>query len=109
MNPADLRHRITIQEKRSIKDEDAISTIKWVDVITIWASFEPMATGSRTYFQAAAVQAENTVKFKIRYRKGITNAMRVLFNGEPYSIKNPINYKGLNKELHLICEVITNG
>lgn len=77
MKIEELRHRITFQKYIEITDEEGFATQDWQDIATVWASVENLY--GREYWQAAAVQAENTVKFTIRYRKDLTNDMRIFF------------------------------
>ena len=84
MGSGGLRHRITIQERVSGTDGRGFQTESWQDICTVWAAAENLR--GREFFAAAAVQAEHTVKFTIRYREGITPAMRIVFNDKTYNI-----------------------
>ncbi len=79
-----LRDRITIQRKVSVINESGFNTDTWEEVCRVWAFVEPLR--GREYFTAAAVQAERTVRFTIRYRKDIDAAMRIDFNGKLFNI-----------------------
>lgn len=76
MNPAKLNRRITIQrEGASGTDAEGIPIEGWEDFVTIWAA--ERALNGREYFAAAAVNAENTVRYEIRRRHDIKPSMRV--------------------------------
>lgn len=107
MRSGDLRHRITLQQKQLTKDQEGIATENWVDVATVWAAVEPLK--GREYFQAAAVNAENTVRFRIRYRQGITSAMRVVYNGRVFNINSVIDVDERHREIQLMCQEVVAG
>jgi len=99
MNPADLRHRVTLQRYTDTTDTDGFTTQQWQDVATVWAAVENLY--GREYWEAAAVQAENTVKFTIRYRAGIETSMRIAFRGKIYNIISVDNIKYRNEYLEI--------
>ena len=72
----DLRHRITFEETVKVPDGYAGSVVTCTEVCVVWASVEPLS--SREKFYAHQTQAETTHKVKIRYREGLTEAMRIL-------------------------------
>ncbi|MGQ0516567.1 phage head closure protein, partial [Bacillus sp. D-CC] len=45
----------------------------------------------REFWQAASVNAENTIRVEIRYRKGITSEMRILYGERILEITNVID------------------
>lgn len=112
LKASDLNRRITIQEKRTITDPEGIATESWVDFVTVWATREPLIAGARDFFSAAAINAEKSVRYKIRYRPGILANMRLLdrSNGKFYSIKTPLDDAfGDRTETHIIAEVLEDG
>lgn len=99
MNPGLLRHRITLQKFMVITDPDGFTTQQWQDVATVWAAVENLH--GREYWEAAAVQAENTVKFTIRYRPDIDQTMRIVFRGQVYEITAIDNVKYRNEYIEI--------
>lgn len=99
MKIGDLRNRITLQKYIETTDEEGFSTQEWQDVATVWASVENLY--GREYWQAATVQAENTVKFIIRYRKEIDNAMRINFQDKLHNIISIDNIKYKNEYIEI--------
>ena len=74
---------------------------KWVDVKKCWAMVKTVQ--GREFIQAAAVQAESTVRFVIRFTTGITNEMRIIYNDRIFEITAPpINDDELNITLTII-------
>jgi SPP1 family predicted phage head-tail adaptor len=78
----------------------------WQNIATIWAAIEPLR--SREYFQAATVQSQNMIRFTIRYRKGITSEMRILYDAKPYDIQSVIDVSGRHHQLELMAKEVTS-
>jgi SPP1 family predicted phage head-tail adaptor len=81
-----LRHRVTIQ--RPGQTQDPVTgevTNGWTDVVTVWASVEPLSV--REFIASEAGQSEVSARITIRYRDGITAKMRILHRGQTYNIK----------------------
>jgi SPP1 family predicted phage head-tail adaptor len=107
MRISDLRHRITLQQKTTTRDAEGNVRETWADVATVWAAFEPIR--GREYFQAASVNAENTVRFRIRYRQGVTPTMRVVYGGRVFDIKSVIDVNERHLEIELMCQEWASG
>ena len=99
MNPGELRHRITFQKLTTSTNENGFQIEEWVDVKTVWAAVSNLH--GREYFEAAAIQRENTVKFTIRYLKGLDASMQILFQGKPYNITSIDNIKYKNELMEI--------
>lgn len=97
-----LNKRITIQVPVIVQDEDGLTQESWQDHAVVWAAVEPLR--GREYFAAAAVNAENTVRFRIRYQRGINSKMRLVYDGRVFNLKSPpIDPEERHVELHLMC------
>lgn len=96
-----LRHRITIQNKTTIKDTVGQEKETWVDLATVWASIEPLK--GREYFAAHAVNAENTIKIRIRYYPGLKPTHRIKYGTRIFDIQSVINVDERNIEMILMC------
>lgn len=104
MRAGQLDKRITIQMPATGSDAYGEPLNGWVNVVDfgdgkVWASIEDM-TG-REYLAAAAVQASVQSKIRIRYRPGVTAAMRVLHGGGVYNIEAVLGQD--NRQLLLMC------
>lgn len=101
-----LRHVITIKYLKPTKSSfGGDNTQEWIDFISsMRASKEPLI--GKEYFQASAVQSLVEVKFRTRYRSGITNAMRIYHGNEVYEIISVVNVQGLNKEMLFYCKLV---
>lgn len=105
----DLTRRITIQQRQTGQDTFGQQLAGWVDLLTCWAEITPLS--GRELMAAQAMQAETTHEIVIRYRPGITAAMRVLYQGRIFEIKAPpIDESTLHRRLTLLCaEGLTQG
>ncbi len=104
----DLRHRITFQKHTTTINENGFEVETWEDFKTVWAAASNLH--GREYYAAAAVQAENTVKFTIRYLTSLDTTMRILFRGKQYNIIAIDNIKYQNRFIEIkALEVGSNG
>jgi len=88
-----LRHRIAIQERVDMQDGETgdVSHV-WVTVNDSrgnWSAVAAaiMAASAREFEAAAAVQAETSTRFVIRWRAGVLPTMRLVHKGRPYNIR----------------------
>jgi len=84
MNTSEMKDRIVIQ--KNTPSTGAIINLdgNWVNFLTLWAKVEYLK--GREYFQAQAVNSENTVKFIVRYRTDLQTDMRVIFMSRIFEI-----------------------
>lgn len=99
MNPGELRHRITLQKFTTTVNENGFEEETWIDFKTLWASVSNLH--GREYFEAAAVQKENTVKFTVRYIKDLDTSMKILFKDKSYNIIQIDNIRYENKFIEI--------
>lgn len=99
MQIGELNHRITFQVLAVLINENGFETESWIDYKEVWAKAENLR--GREYFEAAAVHAENTIKFTIRYLDSINTTMRILFKGNQYNITSIDNIKYGNKFIEI--------
>ncbi len=107
MNPGDLRHRITFQKLTTTTNENGFEIEEWLDIKTVWASITNLH--GREYYEAAAVQAEQTVKFTIRYLKGLDTSMRILFRDRQYNITAIDNIRYENRFIEIKALEVDNS
>jgi SPP1 family predicted phage head-tail adaptor len=108
MQIGDLRHRITFQKHTTTINENGFEVETWEDFKTVWAAVSNLH--GREYFAAAAVQAENTVKFTIRYLPNLDTTMRICFQDKTYNITAIDNIKYQNRFIEIkALEVGSNG
>jgi SPP1 family predicted phage head-tail adaptor len=102
INAGRLDQRITIQRREEPRTINARGedVSPWVDVATVWASADPKRGAE--FMSAQQLQAEGPVLFRIRWRTGVTEKMRVLWRGVPYAIVSPpIDAYGMKESLDL--------
>jgi SPP1 family predicted phage head-tail adaptor len=104
MRIGDLRHRVTLQKKTITEDALKQQSEAWVSVATVWAAVEPLS--GREYFAAKQVNAEISVRITIRYRKGITPDMRVVFGDRAFEVLSVVNPKERCESLVLMCREV---
>lgn len=107
MRTEELKHKITFQKLTSTTNENGFEVEVWGDYSTVWAGVSNLI--GREYFAAAAVQAEKTVKFTIRYLQGITDDMRILFEDKQYNITFIDNIKYRNKYIEIKALEVENS
>ncbi len=96
MDPGKLNKRITFQlQDLDSEDED------WKDIATTWANINPIS--GKEYYSAETINSDLTHKIRLRYRKGITPDMRILYNGRIFYIVSVINEFERNSILQLMC------
>jgi SPP1 family predicted phage head-tail adaptor len=79
-----LRHRVRIEQSvlavdsngDVIQDNNGETTSSWVEVATVWAAIEPIS--GREFIQSQAKQSQITARIMIRFREGVTAAMRLV-------------------------------
>jgi SPP1 family predicted phage head-tail adaptor len=97
-----MRHRVKILENPAGKvNENGFAVKDWSVITTVWASVKGLS--SREYFSAAAVQKENMIKIKIRYRKDIDQSNRLEFRGKQYDIESIDNINFENRFLEIMA------
>lgn len=109
MRSGKLRHRVTLQTQVETQNSfGEQETLSWQDYATVWGAVEPLQ--GREFFTAMQVNAETTVRIRIRYMTGVTSRMRVSFDSRIYNIKSIIDPDERNRELQLMCsEGISQG
>lgn len=96
MDPGKLNHRITFQIQNLDSEEE-----EWNDIVTTCASINPIS--GREYYQAETINSDLTHKVRLRYRKGITPDMRILYKDRIFNIVSVINEYEKNAILQLMC------
>lgn len=109
VNIGELKQRITLERLARSINNNGFEIETWEPFKTVWAKVENLH--GREYFTAAQVKAEKTVKFTIRYIKGIDETMRILFKDKVYNITSIDNIKYQNKfvEIKALTEGDTDG
>ena len=99
MSIGEMRHRITFQRITSMINENGFESELPQEYKTVWASVSNLS--GREYYQAAAIQAEKTVMFTIRYLSDLAEDMEILFEGKKYNITSIDNIKYKNRYIEI--------
>lgn len=92
-----MNRKITFRKLTLTQDPNTGGMVEtWADAFSVFAKVEPLV--GREYFAAAAVQAEDTTKFTMRYRGDIDPTMRIAFDGNEYDITSIQNIRSGNRE-----------
>ncbi len=100
-----LQHRVTLQRQQTITNE-------WGETETVWMTYaEPFARVDpligREYFAAAQVNAEQSVKFTLRYRNDIQPSDRLTYNGAEFDVQSAIDVGGRHRETLIYAKAST--
>ncbi len=88
--PGRANQRIKLQAKSVTRNAIGEEVVTWTDVVTdtadhaIWAEAWPLK--GREFFAAQQTQYAADVRFRIRYRDGVTREQRILWKDDPYDI-----------------------
>lgn len=103
-----LRDRITIQVRSSADDSAGEPVLTWTNVADVYAMVTDVS--GREYITGQAITNAVTTTIVIRYRLGITAAMRVLCRGVVYNITEVLAPENKRREMHLMCvRNVSNG
>lgn len=108
MRAGQLNRRITIQQRTSAHDAAGQPVLTWVDVATAWCNIAG-DTGLRTIRASGDLPAPiKRYSFRIRYREGLDEGMRVVYSGQNFDIKT-VRMDFAGKEwTDLVCELGAN-
>lgn len=100
-----LNRKVELQSFTSVQDPDSGYMVDtWATYATVMAKIEPLV--GREFFAAAALQAENTHKFTMRFRDDLLPHHRLLFNGKAWNIQSVINIRSANRELLVMAKTL---
>jgi SPP1 family predicted phage head-tail adaptor len=102
----DYRHKIDFLKRATGEDDYGEPTDTWTDFKTgIWASYDPLL--GNELFTALTTDNKVEAKFNMRFVPDITSEMRIRHNDNVYEIiGQPVNVKGLNRELLCYCKLV---
>ena len=101
MKIGEMRQRITFQEEVKTADGHKGHTLAWRDLVSVWASVEPLS--GREFFYSQQIKAEVTHRVKIRYREDITVKMRIKHRDRNLMIESILDKKERREELEIFC------
>jgi len=104
MRAGQLRHRITLQQKTTSLFNYGATTETWAALDTVWAGIEAL-TG-REFFSSQQTVAQADYRITLRYRSGITSAMRAVEGTRTFDIQTVLDPDGRRRELVLMVKEV---
>lgn len=101
MQAGQLRKRVIIQQRSQTQDDYGQPLQTWTDVATVYAGIEPL--NGRELLAAQAVNSEVSHNVTMRYRTGITPAMRLNYQGRLFNIHTILDENERHRMLTLQC------
>ncbi|ALY08068.1 putative head-tail adaptor [Bacillus phage vB_BhaS-171] len=104
-NTGQFRNRISIQQLTETENQMGDTVTGWEEFKNVWAMIKTVR--GKEIMQAGAIQGELTVRFVTHYTPGITNDMRIIYDGRTFEITAPpINDDELNKTLTIMAREV---
>lgn len=100
----ELRHRVSIEQKTRGASDDSGGAVSetWSTLCTVWAKLDPKA--GREMITADQMVHRVSHVVTLRYRSGITAAMRVSYQGRKLAILGIRELSENGRWLELQCE-----
>jgi len=93
--------RVSIEAKSTTKDSSGQAIDGWTVVRETWASIDTLTGGEA--LRAQAIVSSASAEIEMRYRPGITAAMRVRYGDQVFDIGAVIDVDMRHEMLRLIC------
>lgn len=104
MKSGELTQRVSLERLQEGQDPYGQPLTDWLPVATVWAAVEPL-TG-REYIAASALISAVEARITLRYRPGVSSAMRVIHGADVYGIQSVIHVKSAKQVLQLMCRAV---
>ena len=102
--PSRLRNRVEFL-RRVVTVEHGISKERWETAYICWCGAEPLS--GREFWEAAAINRENEVRFTIRYRKDVSAEMRIRLDSTVYDITSILDKNNRHEALEILARTVT--
>lgn len=96
-----LRHCIEIQQKTNSQTDTGSISVQWSEFALVRARIIPVSGNEK--FQQDQFLNQVTHKIEMRYLKGVTPQMRILFDGRYFDIEAVIDESERNRMLTIMC------
>ena len=109
MKSGDLMQRVLFQRRLDTQNAMGEAVVGYVDAFYEMCAVEPL--NGRELFQAQQTQAEVDTRVRLRWRRGISELMRVVHIAsyespqlvDVYDVRAVIDQRARHYELHLLC------
>ena len=102
--PSRLRNRVEFLH-RVVTVAHGISKERWETAFICWCGAEPLS--GREFWEAAAINRENEVRFTIRYRKDVSAEMRIRLDSTVYDITSILDKNNRHEALEILARTVT--
>ena len=90
-----LRHRLALQQEVVTGDDAGGFTRSWQELAQLWAEIQPITGGDsrlnvssgKEIFAAGQLQSQISHRVFLRWRDGVTAAMRLVFESRVFNIR----------------------
>ena len=97
-----LRERVDIQTRTPTVGAIGNVAFAWGTTATVWAKVQPLSARER--FVAERLAAQGIYEITIRWRSGLTPAMRMIWRGRTFNVKQILNPDERRRFLTIIVE-----
>ncbi len=97
-----LRSRITIEQPVDTPDGSGGISRSWQEVAVLWAEILPLRGSER--LRAMQLTSNVSHRFRIRFKTGITSAMRISWNSKIFNIQAVLDTRPQSGMLELLAE-----
>jgi SPP1 family predicted phage head-tail adaptor len=104
INIAELNKRIAIGTIKSVTNKNGFPEKQFIEEHKIWCSGNDLY--GKEFYEACAVQREDTVKFKIRYNKYISCKNAIKFRDNIYTIEHIDNLDYDNRFMIIKAKIL---
>lgn len=96
-----MDRRVMLQDRSVSPSSFGEPVPAWVDVAELWAAVEPL--GSSEIWRAQAAESDATHRVMIRWRAGVSDRMRLIYQGRILEIESVANEGEKDRVLTLVC------
>lgn len=100
-----LSHQIELRRQTTITNEFGETETVWTTYASPFARVDPLV--GREYFAAAQTQAENSVKFTLRWRDDVKASDRLVYRDGEFDITSVMDVGGRHRETLIIAKSTT--
>lgn len=102
--PSSMRNRVEFL-RRVVTVAHGISKERWETAFSCWCAVEPLS--GREFWEAAAINRENDVRFTIRFRRDVSAEMRIRLDGSVYDITSILDKNNRHETLEILARTVT--
>lgn len=107
MQTGKLRNQVTIERKDGARDADGGERVTWVDVVTVWASIEPVS--AREFLGSNQLQSEITGKITMRHPVDVRADDRITCAGVAYGVVAVLPDQRKRAVVAMVTSGVTDG